>query len=311
MKKPIYFFISIILLNFFIVTPALSISGGFLKIFKIFKGGGDDVIKSTDDLLRGTKNQGENITKSTDELLKDLNNKSVSQQVGPSQESLIVEKIGINEHSSELSALKELPRKSYLKRLNSKRAKEGLDAKELIQDDLFEIFENKNNPEKSQFLSFVLFSWVGKIYRTSDYYNKPTLDEKLMLVCSNMNEAFYFSLLMEQDPKKAILLENIKLSPKVRGKGIVRNINPNATNKDLPTQELAVLKDSDLIKIMSTLPENDEPFPRHYFTIYNDRNFYYDKISNGSVSPQIIIDKANTNLPGKNNCSKAIKDGLL
>ena len=66
-------------------------------------------------LLRGTKNQGENITKSTDELLKDLNNKSVSQQVGPSQESLIVEKIGINEHSSELSALKELPRKSYLK----------------------------------------------------------------------------------------------------------------------------------------------------------------------------------------------------
>ena len=132
-----------------------------------------------------------------------------------------------------------------------------------------------------------------------------------MLVCSNMNEAFYFSLLMEQDPKKAILLENIKLSPKVRGKGIVRNINPNATNKDLSTQELAVLKDSDLIKIMSTLPENDEPFPRHYFTIYNDRNFYYDKISDGSVSPQIIIDKANTNLPGKNNCSKAIKDGLL
>ena len=57
--------------------------------------------------------------------------------------------------------------------------------------------------------------------------------KKLMLVCSNMNEAFYFSLLMEQDPKKAILLENIKLSPKVRGKGIVRNINPNATNKDL------------------------------------------------------------------------------
>ena len=218
MKKPIYFFISIILLNFFIVTPALSISGGFLKIFKIFKGGGDDVIKSTDDLLRGTKNQGENITKSTDELLKDLNNKSVSQQVGPSQESLIVEKIGINEHSSELSALKELPRKSYLKRLNSKRAKEGLDAKELIEDDLFEFFENNNNPEKSQFLSFVLFSWVGKIYRTSDYYNKPTLDEKLMLVCSNMNEAFYFSLLMEQDPKKAILLENIKLSLKLEAK---------------------------------------------------------------------------------------------
>ena len=312
MKKPIYFFISIILLNFFIVTPSHSIPGGIFKsIFNLFKSGGDDVIKSTDDLLRGTKNQGDNITKSTDELLKDLNNKSVSQQVGPSQESLIVEKIGINEHSSELSALKELPRKSYLKRLNSKRAKEGLDAKELLQDDLFEFFENKSNSEKSQFLSFVLFSWVGKIYRTSDYYNKPTLDEKLMLVCSNMNEAFYFSLLMEQNPKKAILIKNIKLSPKVRGKGIVRNINSNSINKDLPTQELAVLKDSDLIKIMSTLPENDEPFPRHYFTIYNDRNFYYDKISNGNVSPQRIIDKADTNLPGKNNCSKAVKDGLL
>ena len=121
MKKPIYFFISIILLNFFHSYTCTIHFWRYIKIFKIFKGGGDDVIKSTDDLLRGTKNQGENITKSTDELLKDLNNKSVSQQVGPSQESLIVEKIGINEHSSELSALKELPRKSYLKRLNSKR----------------------------------------------------------------------------------------------------------------------------------------------------------------------------------------------
>ena len=132
-----------------------------------------------------------------------------------------------------------------------------------------------------------------------------------MLVCSNINEVFYFSLLMEEEPKKAFLIKNIKLNPKIRGELIVRNIKSNSINKDLPTQELAVLKDSDLLKIMSTLPENDEPFPRHYFTIYNDRNFYYEKISNGNVSPQIIIDKANNNLPGKNNCSKAIKDGLL
>ena len=120
MRKFFHLISWLITLNILLVTHSYAIPGGIFKgIFNLFKSGGDDVIKSADDVLRGTKNQGNNITKSTDELLKDLNNKSVSQQVGPSQESLIVEKIGINEHSSELSALKELPRMHLQKHLLS------------------------------------------------------------------------------------------------------------------------------------------------------------------------------------------------
>ena len=38
---------------------------------------------------------------------------------------------------------------------------------------------------------------------------------------------------------------------------------------------------------MATRPQKHK-WPENYFTIYNDQNFYYEKISSGKISPQII-----------------------
>ena len=73
---------------------------------------------------------------------------------------------------------------------------------------------------------------------------------------------------------------------------------------------------------MATRPQKHK-WPENYFTIYNDQNFYYEKISSGKISPQIIKNKthqispqiiknkAHKNVFGKNNCSKATYNGLL
>ena len=279
----------IVIINLSLTTSSLAIGGGFFKsILNIFKGGGDDVIKSGDDLLRGGKNQSANIEKSTDEILNDLGVR-MNKKPGPSKESLIMEKVGAESHASEFKTLKESSRSDYIGSI-----RRGSD--ELIDDDLWEFLNEELSGDNNTFKKFIVVGWIGKIYNTSEYFTKPTIEKKMLLVCSNLNETFYFSLLMEQEPKRAFLVRNIKFKD---------NQNP------LPKQELVVIEDNDDLKIMASLPKDDNKYPSHYFTIYKDQNFYYDRIKQANVSPDIIKKKAYNNVSGKNNCSKATENGLL
>ena len=209
---------------------------------------------------------------------------------GPTQDSLVLEKVGAESHSIEFASLKKSNRESYIKRLKKKKIEGGDELLDLILDDGEIVSENEG------FKKYIIFAWIGKIYANSDYYSQPKLEEKMLLVCSNLNEVFYFSLLMEQDPKRAFLVKNKKL---------------NNDNSSLPIQELAIIEDNKSAKIMSTLPENGNMWPTHYFTIYNDQNFYYDEVKSGNVTPELIKNKISQNPKGKNNCSKATNKGLL
>ena len=64
--------------------------------------------------------------------------------------------------------------------------------------------------KNSTFSKYIIANWVGKIYRTSEYYNKPNYEDKMLLVCSNIDQVFYFSLLMEKEPKRAFLVDHKK-----------------------------------------------------------------------------------------------------
>ena len=290
-NKIIFGIFIIVIINLSLPTSSLAIGGGFFKtILNIFKGGGDDVIKSGDDLLRGGKNQSANIEKSTEEILNDLGmGTRMNKKPGPSKESLIMEKVGAESHASEFKTLKESNRSEYIDSI-----RKGSD--ELIDNDLWELLNEELSGDNNTFKKFIVVGWIGKIYNTSEYFTKPTIEKKMLLVCSNLNETFYFSLLMEQEPKRAFLVRNIKFKD---------NQNP------LPKQELVVIEDNDDLKIMASLPKDDNKYPSHYFTIYKDQNFYYDKINQANVSPDIIKKKAYNNVSGKNNCSKATENGLL
>ena len=281
MKRFVSVVILTLIINIYLIENAYAISGSILRpfkeLFKVFKGPADDVIK--------------NSGKIKEEAFSGIKKKTVNEGVaGPTQDSLVLEKVGAESHSIEFASLKKSNRESYIKRLKKKKIEGGDELLDLILDDGEIAFENEG------FKKYIIFAWIGKIYANSDYYSQPKLEEKMLLVCSNLNEVFYFSLLMEQDPKRAFLVKNKKL---------------NNDNSSLPIQELAIIEDSKNAKIMSTLPENGNKWPTHYFTIYNDQNFYYDQVNSGNVAPELIKNKISQNPKGKNNCSKATYEGLL
>ena len=281
MKRFISVVILSLIINIHLIENVYAISGNILRpfkeLFKVFKGSTDDVIK--------------NSGKIKEEAFSGIKKKTVNEGVaGPTQDSLVLEKVGAESHSIEFASLKKSNRESYIKRLKKKKIEGGDELLDLILDDGEIVSENED------FKKYIIFAWIGKIYANSDYYSQPKLEEKMLLVCSNLNEVFYFSLLMEQDPKRAFLVKNKKL---------------NNDNSSLPIQELAIIEDSKNAKIMSTLPENGNKWPTHYFTIYNDQNFYYDQVNSGNVAPELIKNKISQNLKGKNNCSKATNEGLL
>ena len=83
----------------------------------------------------------------------------------------------------------------------------------------------------------------------------------------------------------------------------------NVSYPTLPVQELVVLKDEDEFKVMSILPEAGR-YPKHYFTIFSNQSFNYDKRLSGTESPGIIIQKAFKGPDQNNKCYKGTKKGL-
>ena len=72
------------------------------------------------------------------------------------------------------------------------------------------------------------------------------------------------------------------------------------------------LEDKYEFKVMSVIPEKGR-YPKHYFTIFNDQSFNYDKRLSGTENPSIIISKAfKGQVRNQNNsCYKGTKKGLL
>lgn len=287
-------FISVVILSLIIdiqfIQLAQAVPGGIFKnIFKIFKGSTDDVMKNSSKM---------------DEVLSGMKKKSVNESIaGPTQESLIMEKVGANSHLTELNSLKSSTRAGYIKKLKKQKFKlEGEDeALEYIFDEKSSSSSSTTTTNNNLFEKFIIINWIGKIYNNSDYFSKPKTEEKILLVCSTIDQVFYFSLLMEEEPKRAFLIKNIKLNNS-------KSRNSMST-KTLPIQELIIIEDKDNVKIMVTRPKDQ--WPENYFIIYDDQNFYYDRAYSGNVTPEDIRNKISQNPKGKNNCSKATNEGLL
>ena len=275
-----------------LVAPSHAVPGGIFKsIFNLFKSGGDDVIKSADDVLKGTKNQGENVINTSDDLLRDIKNKQIGSTSAQVDETIVLERIGADNHIVEIKTLKKSSRADYIQHLRRH-------SDELIDNDLFDVYENitsDNSKYPSSFKSYVLLNWIGRIYLKSDYFNKPKFEDKTMLVCKNIDQVFYLSLFMEQEPKRVFLTKNLKFN---------KNI------KDISPQELFIIEDTERRKIMVTWPVNSK-FPQNYLVIYPNQNFYYENSSLGTVSPEEFKKFLSKRKSFKNKCFKATESGLL
>ena len=293
MKKIFFTCLIIFSLNLFFNQPVHA-AGGIVSFFKaianLLKGSGDNIVNSADDLIRNGKNQIENFGKGGDDILKDIKNKQLGNAANTSDESLILEKIGSETHAAEFKNLKESSRSDYITKIRRS------EIDQLMDDDLLEFFESINSgSDEDKFKEFVILNWIGKIYRVSNYFNKPVFEEKSLLVCKNVDQVFYIALLMEKEPRRAILTKHEKFKESI---------------KKIPSQELFIIEDTDNRKIMTTWPRDTE-FPEHYFVIYNNQNFYYENPTSGKIGPDKIKLNLNNRKVFKNKCFKATETGLL
>ena len=309
MKKFISIIILILIFNIQFVTNAHAIGGLrqlFRGIIKTFKGGTDDLIRKGADGWEKIFKSGESSpiikkgAENTSSTSKGANIEGI-EQLAKEEKYSILEKIGKKNHlknffnHSRRVAKKE---RKFLKDI----AEEG--AEETVENLTEEGFEKATDQgleelaKKNDFYEHVQLHWIGRIYARSEYFSKPKVEKRILLVCKTENEIFYFSIIMEDKIKSASLIDHKYLS--------------NISQTKLFEQELFVLKDLDEFKIMSTKLEKGYNYPKHYFAIFKDQKFIYDKVITGTENPGIIINRAQQNSSISNNkCYKSTENELL
>ena len=301
MKKLIIILLLTLLINANFTTNANAF-GGEIRIIlraiaKFLKGGADDSIKAgsktLDDVLK-------KIGQSPEEAILSKTDKVTNLKSFTRDESLILERVGSEKHSNNYLAvnsnkIKPIKDRRLLRELIEEGAEEGFE--EIVEGGYQEAAEKglSNLSVENDFYKYVKLNWIGRVYIRSDYYNQPKVEKKMLLICKTQYEVFYFSILMEEKIKTASLIDHKSLF--------------NASYPTLPVQELVVLKDEDEFKVMSILPEAGR-YPKHYFTIFSNQSFNYDKRLSGTESPGVIINKASKGSYQNNRCYKGTKKGL-
>jgi len=309
MKKLITIVLLTLLINANFTTNANAFVGEIRiilrSIAKFLKGGADNTIKggskTLDDLFKGI---GKDSNRSIDDVLKKAGlpktDKFTNLNTLTKDESLILERVGSEKHSNNYltvnsNKIKPIKDRRWLKELIEEGSQEGFE--EIAEGGYQEAAEKglSNLSQENDFYKYVKLNWIGRVYIRSDYYSQPKVEKKMLLVCKTKYEVFYFSILMEEKIKTASLIDHKSLF--------------NASYPTLPEQELVVLKDEDEFKVMSILPEVGR-YPKHYFTIFSNQSFNYDKRLSGTESPGVIINKASKGSNQNNRCYKGTKKGL-
>lgn len=301
MKKLITILLLTLLLNTHFATNA-NAKGNVIKRFiesivKFLRGEAKDSIKGSNKTLDDAlKRMGQN----PEEVILPKTDKVTNLKTYARDESLILEKIGSEKHSNNFLAvnsnkIKPIKDRKWLKEIIEEGSEEAFE--EIAEGGYQEAAEKglSNLSTENDFYKYVKLNWIGRVYLRSDYYNQPKVEKKMLLVCKTQYEVFYFSILMEEKIKTASLIDHKSLL--------------NASYPILAAQELVVLKDEDEFKVMSILPEKGR-YPKHYFTIFNNQGFTYDKRLSGTESPGVIINKALRGPEQNNRCYKGTRKGL-
>ena len=309
MKRFISIIILILILNIQFVTNAHAI-GGLRQLFRgiinTFKGKTDDVIRKGADEWEKIFKSGESspiIKKGAENTTSTSKGATIGEieQLAKQEKYSILEKIDKENHIKNYFAHSRRVVKQNRKFLKEIAEEGGQEALEELTEEGFEQAADQGLEKlakENDFYKYVHLHWIGRIYLRSEYYSKPKVEKRIYLVCKTENEIISFSIIMEDKIKSASLIDHEYFS--------------NNSQSKLIEQELFVLKDLDEFKVMSTQLEKGYNYPKHYFTIFEDQKFVYDKVITGTENPGIIISRAQQNSSISNNkCYKSTENELL
>lgn len=156
--------------------------------------------------------------------------------------------------------------------------------------------------------------WTGRVFRSSNVFNQPELEERLIIQCQADDDLFTFTALLNkndnenlQEQKNWFLLSQHFPNSKLTIDGsIIRSQNSNNI-KSLPKQELIILEDTDEYIIFSNKVTKGQNYPTKYFAIFVDGKFLYLENIQGTESPDYIKNTLDTKISkSKHMCVKKV-----
>ena len=128
----------------------------------------------------------------------------------------------------------------------------------------------KNITETAAIIPFLQRPWDGKVFKISVFFNKPVIEDRILIECRTTTDDFYFTALFNKDNNNYLLLS---------GNFVKKN---EASNKiGMKRQELLVLKDLEEYLFFSNKPVTPPDYPKKYFLISKNAKFaIYENVNN-------------------------------
>ena len=142
---------------------------------------------------------------------------------------------------------------------------------------------------------FHMVLWIGRVFRVSKNYNKPEIEDRIVIECKTGVETFIFTALLSKE------LQN-SLDKKQKNWFLLSQHLPITVTKSgsytpqMSKQELMVLKDLDDYLIFSNKISSNKKYPTKYFIISENAKFVYEFHVAGTESPEYIMANAQTKI---------------
>ena len=268
------FCLSILLINQSIISANAIPIGAILKGLKggskIFKGG-SKVIKP------GSKIFGPG---AGDDILKKIDDIKINKSGNP--EELISN-----------TMLKKGSKEEILNAHGIRRIEKVVDGKDVVE---YAVDGSSGDGSSSSLINpFHMALWIGRVFRVSKNYNKPEIEDRIVIECKTGVETFIFTALLSKEFQTS-------LDKKQKNWFLLSRHLPITVTKsgsDTPQmskQELMVLKDLDDYLIFSNKISSNKKYPTKYFIISENAKFVYEFNVPGTESPDYIMSNAQTKI---------------
>ena len=174
-----------------------------------------------------------------------------------------------------------------------RRIEKVVDGKDVVE---YTIDGSSGNGSSSGSVSpFQVVWWIGRVFRVSKNYNKPEIEDRIVIECKTGVETFIFTALLSKEFQTS-------LDKKQKNWFLLSQHLPITVTKSgsytpqMSTQELMVLKDLDNYLIFSNKISSNKKYPTKYFIISENAKFVYEFHVYGTESPDYIINNAQTKI---------------
>ena len=269
------FCLSLLLINQSIISANAIPIGAILKGLK----GGSKILKGGSKVIKpGSKIFGPG---AGDDVLKRIDDIKINKSGNP--EELISNTI-LNKSST---------KENILNAHGIRRIEKVVDGKDVVE---YAVDGSSGDGISSGSVSpFHMVLWIGRVFRVSKNYNKPEIEDRIVIECKTGVETFIFTALLSKE------LQN-SLDKKQKNWFLLSQHLPITVTKSgsytpqMSKQELMVLKDLDDYLIFSNKISSNKKYPTKYFIISENAKFVYEFHVAGTESPEYIMANAQTKI---------------